>query len=112
MHTPFARASALSYVILPVDDLSRATDLNTDSPCRRRRPVPIPTRTKMAESDPDVIRVSYEGRVATITIDNTKKLNALSLMQYYDLATKMQEIAKRDDIYVTFLTGNGRFFSA
>lgn len=65
-----------------------------------------------SEAEPDVIRVSYEGRVATLTIDNSKKLNALSLGQYYDLAVKMAEIAKRDDIYVTFLTGNGRFFSA
>ncbi|KAL1902530.1 dodecenoyl-CoA isomerase [Sporothrix stenoceras] len=65
-----------------------------------------------SEAEPDVIRVSYEGRVATLTIDNAKKLNALSLGQYYDLAVKMAEIAKRDDIYVTFLTGNGRFFSA
>lgn len=67
----------------------------------------------MAETaDPDVIRVSYEGRVAVLTIDNAKKLNALSLYQYYDLACKLNEIAKRDDIYITLLTGNGRFFSA
>lgn len=63
-------------------------------------------------ADPDVIRVSYEGRVAVLTIDNAKKLNALSLGQYYDLAVKLNEIAKRDDVYVTLLTGNGRFFSA
>ncbi|CAK7220959.1 dodecenoyl-CoA isomerase [Sporothrix curviconia] len=67
----------------------------------------------MAENtDPEVIRVSYEGRVAVLTIDNAKKLGALSLFQYYDLACKLNEIAKRDDIYVTLLTGTGRFFSA
>ncbi|CAK7202437.1 dodecenoyl-CoA isomerase [Sporothrix eucalyptigena] len=63
-------------------------------------------------NDPEVIRLSYEGRVAILTIDNAKKLNALSLFQYYDLTCKLNEIAKRDDIYVTLLTGNGRFFSA
>ncbi|OAA56624.1 peroxisomal-enoyl-isomerase [Niveomyces insectorum RCEF 264] len=60
----------------------------------------------------DVIRVAYDGRVATITLDNAAKLNALSLQQYYDLACKLQEVARRDDVYVTFLTGTGRFFSA
>lgn len=36
-------------------------------------------------SDP-AISVSYNGRVATITIDNDKKLNALHQGQYYALA--------------------------
>ncbi|CAK7270684.1 dodecenoyl-CoA isomerase [Sporothrix epigloea] len=67
----------------------------------------------MAEStDASVIRISYQGRVAVLTIDNAKKLNALSQFQYYDLACKLNEIAKRDDIYITLLTGKGRFFSA
>lgn len=62
--------------------------------------------------DPKVVRLSYEGRLAVITIDNPTKLNALSLFQYYDLASKMREVAARDDVYVTLLTGTGRFFSA
>lgn len=66
----------------------------------------------MAEGENDVIRLRYEGRLAILTIDNVQKLNALSLMQYYDLATKLRQVAARDDIYVTLLTGNGRFFSA
>ncbi|EFW99032.1 peroxisomal-enoyl-isomerase [Grosmannia clavigera kw1407] len=66
----------------------------------------------MDEDHPKVIRLSYEGRVAVITIDNPTKLNALSLFQYYDLASKMREVAARDDVYVTLLTGTGRFFSA
>ncbi|CAK7266812.1 dodecenoyl-CoA isomerase [Sporothrix epigloea] len=67
----------------------------------------------MAETtDADVIRLSYEGRLAVLTIDNAKKLNALSQPQYYDLACKLNEIAKRDDVYITLLTGTGRFFSA
>ena len=67
----------------------------------------------MADTSEDkVIHLSYEGQLAVITIDNASKLNALSLEQYYQLASKMREVALRDDIYVTLLTGNGRFFSA
>jgi Delta3-Delta2-enoyl-CoA isomerase len=59
-----------------------------------------------------VISVKYQGRVAVITIANDKKLNALSQMQYYDLATKLQEIATHDEVYITLLIGKGRYFSA
>ncbi|KHO00749.1 3,2-trans-enoyl-CoA isomerase [Metarhizium album ARSEF 1941] len=59
-----------------------------------------------------VISVEYRGRVAVITIDNEKKLGALSQPQYYELATKMNEVAAHDEVYVTVLTGTGRFFSA
>ncbi|KAJ2984426.1 hypothetical protein NUW58_g6065 [Xylaria curta] len=60
----------------------------------------------------EAIKVSYSGRIATITIDNDKKLNALGLEGYYALAQAMREIALRDDIYITILTGKGRYFSA
>ncbi|KAI0481702.1 ClpP/crotonase-like domain-containing protein [Xylaria cf. heliscus] len=60
----------------------------------------------------DVIKVSYEGRIATITIDNDKKLNALGLEGYYTISKALREIALRDDIYITILTGKGRYFSA
>lgn len=59
-----------------------------------------------------VIKVQYNGRVAVVTIDNPKKLNALSQDQYFELASAMNEVAARDDIVVTVLTGTGRFFSA
>ncbi|KAI1501003.1 3,2-trans-enoyl-CoA isomerase [Biscogniauxia marginata] len=59
-----------------------------------------------------LINVSYAGRVATITIDNDKKLNALTADGYYAIAKALREIAKRDDIYITILTGKGRYFSA
>ncbi|KAI5926423.1 3,2-trans-enoyl-CoA isomerase [Camillea tinctor] len=59
-----------------------------------------------------VIKVSYEGRVATVTIDNQKKLNALDMDGYYALAKALREIAQRDDIYITIVTGKGRYFSA
>ncbi|KAI1429360.1 ClpP/crotonase-like domain-containing protein [Xylaria sp. FL1777] len=60
----------------------------------------------------DVVKVSYSGRIATITIDNDKKLNALGLDGYYAIAKALREIAVRDDIYITILTGKGRYFSA
>ncbi|KAI1117081.1 ClpP/crotonase [Nemania sp. NC0429] len=58
------------------------------------------------------VKVSYARRIATITLDNDKKLNALDLEGYYALAKAMREIAQRDDIYITILTGKGRYFSA
>lgn len=63
-------------------------------------------------SDPSVIDVEYRGRVAVITINNAKKLNALTQMQYYDLATKLREVATHDEVYITLLTAKGRYFSA
>ncbi len=59
-----------------------------------------------------VFSVEYRDRVAVITIDNVKKLNALNQDQYYELATIMNQIAERKDVYVTVLIGKGRFFSA
>ena len=59
-----------------------------------------------------IISVEYQDRVAIITIDNVKKLNALTQAEYYQIAQALREIAKRDDIYITVLTGKGRFFSA
>lgn len=62
--------------------------------------------------DPSVIRVEYQGRVAVITIENDKKLNALTQPQYYELSQKMREVATHDEVYITFLTAKGRYFSA
>ena len=58
--------------------------------------------------------VLYEtrGRIAILTLNLPKKLNALTQDHYYRLAVLMREIAARDDITITILTGNGRFFSA
>lgn len=62
-------------------------------------------------ADP-VISVEYKGRVAIITINNDKKLNALSQGQYYELGQTLQEVAKHDEVFVTVLIGKGRYFSA
>ncbi|KAI1107207.1 ClpP/crotonase [Jackrogersella minutella] len=60
----------------------------------------------------DVIKVDYAGRIATITIDNDKKLNALGFDGYYAIAKALLDIAKHDEVYITVLTGKGRYFSA
>jgi len=60
----------------------------------------------------DAVQVSCSGRIATITISNEKKLNALNADGYYAVAKAMREIAEREDIYITVLTGKGRYFSA
>ncbi|KPM39362.1 hypothetical protein AK830_g7195 [Neonectria ditissima] len=57
-----------------------------------------------------IIDVEYRGRVAVITIDNPKKLNALSQLQYYELANRMREVAARDEVFITVLIGKGRGF--
>lgn len=62
-------------------------------------------------ADP-VISVEYKGRVAVIIIDNDKKLNALSQMQYYDLGQKLREIATHDEVFITVIQAKGRYFSA
>ncbi|KAF7550929.1 hypothetical protein G7046_g7862 [Stylonectria norvegica] len=66
----------------------------------------------MAEESASVISLDYRGRVAVLTIDNDKKLNSLSQMQYYDLAQKMREIATHDEVFITVILAKGRYFSA
>ncbi|KKZ66612.1 enoyl-CoA hydratase [[Emmonsia] crescens] len=58
------------------------------------------------------VTVTYQDRVAIITLDRPKKLNALGSDHYWELGQKMREVAQRDDIFITVLTGTGRFFSA
>lgn len=60
----------------------------------------------------DQITLTTEGKIATITLNLPKKLNALTQDLYYRLSCVMREVAKRDDIYITILTGKGRYFSA
>jgi len=60
----------------------------------------------------DAVSVEYKGRLAIITIDNQKKLNALTQEQYYRIAQLMREVATHDEVYITVLTGKGNYFSA
>ncbi|PWY72347.1 ClpP/crotonase [Aspergillus heteromorphus CBS 117.55] len=63
-------------------------------------------------STEDAITVKYQDRLAIITLNRPKKLNALDQDLYYLLGEKLREVDKRDDIFITLLTGTGRFFSA
>lgn len=58
------------------------------------------------------ITLTIKGKIAIITFNIEKKLNALTQDLYYRLSCLMREAAGRDDTYITVLTGKGRFFSA
>jgi peroxisomal 3,2-trans-enoyl-CoA isomerase len=58
------------------------------------------------------ILLEKRGKIAIITLNLEKKLNALNGDLYYELASKLTEVAAMPDIYITVLTGKGRFFSA
>ena len=60
----------------------------------------------------DQITLTTQGKIAIITLNLPHKLNALTQDLYYRLACLLREIARREDIYITILTGKGRYFSA
>jgi enoyl-CoA hydratase/carnithine racemase len=64
----------------------------------------------MSQEEP--ILVEYRGKLAIITLNVPKKLNALGGEAYYKLARAMYEVAEHDEVFITVLTGKGRFFSA
>jgi peroxisomal 3,2-trans-enoyl-CoA isomerase len=57
------------------------------------------------------VKCEYRGKIAVITIDNEKKLNALNQDEYYQLAKYMREIAAHDEVFITVLTGKGMLFA-
>ncbi|KAJ5768930.1 hypothetical protein N7520_003489 [Penicillium odoratum] len=63
-------------------------------------------------SNEELITLTYQDRIAIVTLNRPDKLNALNVGLYYTLAQRLREIEKRDDIYITVVTGTGRFFSA
>ncbi|KAJ5669320.1 hypothetical protein N7462_010390 [Penicillium macrosclerotiorum] len=63
-------------------------------------------------SNEQLITLSYRDRVAIVTLNRPDKLNALNQDLYYLLGERLREIDQREDIYITVLTGTGRFFSA
>lgn len=65
----------------------------------------------MAALEESVI-LTTQGKIAIITLNLEEKLNALTQDLYYRIASLLREIAERDDIYITVLTGKGRYFSA
>lgn len=66
----------------------------------------------MAANASDAISLTTHGKIAIITFNLPMKLNALTQDLYYRLACLLREVAARDDIYITILTGKGRYFSA
>ena len=60
----------------------------------------------------EAVTLTTRGRVAIITLNNPKKLNAMNQKNYYRLSCLLQDVAAMPDISVTVLTGTGRFFSA
>lgn len=63
-------------------------------------------------SNEQLITLTYRDRVAIVTLNRPEKLNALNQELYYLLSERLREIDQREDIYITVLTGTGRFFSA
>jgi Delta3-Delta2-enoyl-CoA isomerase len=58
------------------------------------------------------IALRTQGKIAIITLNRPKKLNALDANLYYRLAVILHDIAARDEIEITVLVGKGKFFSA
>ncbi|KAL8797429.1 MAG: hypothetical protein Q9182_007193 [Xanthomendoza sp. 2 TL-2023] len=58
------------------------------------------------------VTLTIDGKIAIITLNLPEKLNALTQDLYYRVSCLLREIAARDDIYITVLTGKGRYFSA
>ncbi|KEF61422.1 enoyl-CoA hydratase [Exophiala aquamarina CBS 119918] len=63
-------------------------------------------------SPEDAVQYRKEGRVAIITLNLPKKLNALNQPLYYRISCLLRDIAEDPTVSVTVITGEGRFFSA
>jgi Delta3-Delta2-enoyl-CoA isomerase len=60
----------------------------------------------------EAVLLKIQGKIAIITLNVPKKLNALTQDLYYRLSVLMRQVAVNPDVYITILTGNGRYFSA
>lgn len=60
----------------------------------------------------ETVLLEYRGPIAIITLNNPEKLNAQSKDGWYQLAKYLREVATRDEVLITLLTGVGRYFSA
>ncbi|GAB7341282.1 hypothetical protein MBLNU457_7554t1 [Dothideomycetes sp. NU457] len=58
------------------------------------------------------VTLSFHARHAIITINNPSKLGALTKDGFYLISKYLREIELHDEIFITILTGTGRFFSA
>ena len=59
-----------------------------------------------------LVTLEKRGKVAIITLNRADKLNAMNQDLYFRLAALLNEVANMSDIYITVLTGKGRYFSA
>lgn len=60
----------------------------------------------------DEVTFEVRDRVAIITLNRPKQLNAMTQEHYFKIATHLREVAKMDEVAVTLLIGRGRFFSS
>ena len=63
-------------------------------------------------SPEEAVLYRKQGRVAIITLNQPKKLNAMTQPYYYRVSCLLRQIAEDPSISITVLTGSGRFFSA
>jgi peroxisomal 3,2-trans-enoyl-CoA isomerase len=63
-------------------------------------------------SPEEAVLYRQQGRIAIITLNQPKKLNAMTQPYYYRVSCLLRDIAENPAISVTVITGNGRFFSA
>ena len=73
---------------------------------------PVPSNQRVSNIMEEQITLTTLGKIAIITLNVEKKLNALTMDLYCRLSSLMREVATREDIYITILTGKGRYFSA
>ncbi|MBM4764153.1 enoyl-CoA hydratase [Bacillus sp. B15-48] len=60
----------------------------------------------------DSVKVSIEGKVATVELNRPKSLNALDVETIRGLAWNLKELCNDDEVEIVILTGAGRAFSA
>ena len=63
-------------------------------------------------SPEEAVLYRHHGRVAIITLNQPKKLNAMTQPYYYRISCLLRDIAENPGISITVITGSGRFFSA
>lgn len=61
---------------------------------------------------PNGVSLEFRGRVAIITLNIPKKLNALTKDGFYQISKFLREIEDHNEVFITIFTGKGRFFSA
>ncbi|KAA8913106.1 ClpP/crotonase-like domain-containing protein [Sphaerosporella brunnea] len=58
------------------------------------------------------VELSVTKNIATITLNDPKRLNALTLDGYFLLGSVLRQVAAMPEVTITLLTGSGRYFSA